>query len=181
MATNFIIAQAIGLIALIILMLSFQKNDKKILLKYQMFSSLLYAVQYIFLSAYTGALMNLTCMVRNYIFNKYQDRKPPIYWLIIIIILMIIQSIVTYSGAISLLPMFAVVFYSIAVWYGNLKFIRITEIISCSLFIIYNITVLAIIGLIATIIELLGALVALIRFDIRKEGKYGREGDNRNK
>ena len=87
MTINFIIAQIIGILALIILMLSFQKNEKKLLLKYQTTSSFLYAIQYIFLGAYTGSLMNLTCMVRNFIFNKYNNKKVPIYWLIIIIIL----------------------------------------------------------------------------------------------
>ena len=51
MLTNFIIAQIIGIIALIVLMISFQKNTKEKLLKYQMVSSFLYAIQYLFLGA----------------------------------------------------------------------------------------------------------------------------------
>ena len=167
MTINFIIAQVIGILALFILMLSFQKNEKKLLLKYQIISSFLYALQYTFLGAYTGSLMNLTCMARNFIFNKYNN-KVPIYWLIIIVLLMITFSLITYVGIISLLPMFAVVLYSIAVWHGNLKLIRYTEVFSCSLFIVYNIKVLAITGLIATIIELIAALIAIYRFDIKK-------------
>ena len=167
MTINFIIAQVIGILALIILMLSFQKNEKKLLLKYQTISSFLYALQYTFLGAYTGSLMNLTCMARNFIFNKYNN-KVPIYWLIIIVLLMITFSLITYVGIISLLPMFAVVLYSIAVWHGNLKLIRYTEVFSCCLFIVYNIKVLAITGLIATIIELIAALIAIYRFDIKK-------------
>lgn len=167
MTINFIIAQIIGILALIILMLSFQKNEKKLLLNYQIISSLLYSIQYAFLGAYTGSLMNLTCIARNFIFNKYNN-KVPIYWLIIIVVLMITFSLITYIGIISLLPMFAVVLYSIAVWYGNLKLIRCTEVISCTLFIVYNIRVLAITGLIATIIELISALIAIYRLDIKK-------------
>lgn len=167
MTINFIIAQIIGILALIILMLSFQKNEKKLLLNYQIISSLLYSIQYAFLGAYTGSLMNLTCIARNFIFNKYNS-KVPIYWLIIIVVLIITFLLITYIGIISLLPMFAVVLYSIAVWYGNLKLIRCTEVISCTLFIVYNIRVLAITGLIATIIELISALIAIYRLDIKK-------------
>ena len=47
MTINFIIAQVFGAIALIILIISLQKNNKKTLLKYQIFSSLLYAIQYV--------------------------------------------------------------------------------------------------------------------------------------
>ena len=166
MLTNFIIAQIIGIIALIILMISFQKNTKRKLLTYQIVSSFLYAIQYFFLKAYTGFFMSFTCMIRNYIFNRYKN-KVPIYCLIIIILIMISFSILTYSGLISLLPMIAVVLYSFALWYGNLKIIRITEVISCSLFIIYNIKVSAITGLIATFIEMLAAIIAIYKFDIK--------------
>ena len=145
----------------------FSKKWKKLLLKYQTMSSFLYAIQYAFLGAFCGSLMNLTCMARNFIFNKYNN-KVPIYWLIIIVLLMITFSLITYVGIISLLPMFAVVLYSIAVWHGNLKLIRYTEVFSCCLFIVYNIKVLAITGLIATIIELIAALIAIYRFDIKK-------------
>ena len=69
---------------------------KKLLLKYQTISSFLYALQYVFLGAYTGSLMNLTCMVRNFIFNKYNNKKVPIHWLIIIVILMIVVYITCY-------------------------------------------------------------------------------------
>lgn len=165
MNINFIVAQILGFIALVILMISFQKNDKKFLLKFQTFSSLLYALQYAFLGAYTGCLMNLTCMIRNFIFNKYNNKKIPVYLLIIIIFLMIMFSLFTYIGPISLLPMLAVILYSIAIWYGNLKLIRYTEVFSCLLYIIYNIKVWAFTGLIATIIELLAALISIFRFN----------------
>ena len=166
---SFIMAQVIGILALIVLMLSFQKNDKKVLLKYQTFSSLLYAIQYVFFSAYTGCLMNLTCMARNIVFNKYNNQKIPFYLLFIIITLMLVFSLITYIGFISLLPMSAVILYSIAIWYGNLKLIRCTEVVSCSLFIIYNIKVLAITGLVATVIELVAALISIYRFDIKQK------------
>ena len=170
MTPSFIIAQIIGAIALVILMLSFQKNNKETLLKYQILSSLLYAIQYIFLKAYTGSMMNLICMLRNCIFRKYDkdNKKVPVTWLIIVVAIMILLSLITFNGWISLLPMIAVVAYSIALWIGKLKAVRIIEVFSCSLFIIYNIKVLAITGLIATVIEMLAAIVAIYKFDIKK-------------
>lgn len=164
---NFVIAQIVGGIALIILIISFQGNNKEKLLRHQIVSSLLYAIQYAFLGAYTGSLMNLTCMIRNFIFNRYKTERPPLYWLIIVIILMVIFSLFTFNSFISLLPMLAVVLYSISLWNGNLKIVRVVEIISCSLFIIYNIKVLAYTGLIATVIELLGAIFAFYKFNIK--------------
>lgn len=171
MTFKFIFAQIVGAIALIILMISFQKNKKETLLKYQTVSSLLYALQYLLLNAYTGCFMNLICMIRNFIFNKYKNKKVPIYWLLIVVTTMVILSLISYIGLISLLPMIAVVIYSIAIWIGKLKVVRIVNVISCILFIIYNIKVVAISGLIATIIEMLAALVAIIRYDIKRKTK----------
>lgn len=122
--------------------------------------------------------MNLTCMLRNCIFKKYNNKKVPIIWLIAIVVTMILLSIMTFNGWISLLPMLAVVLYSIALWVGNLKAVRITEIFSCLLFIIYNIKVFAITGLIATVIEMCAAIVAMYRFDVKKieeESKWVKE------
>lgn len=86
------------------MVISFQKNKKERLLKLQMFSSLLYAIQYVFLKAYTGFFMNIICMIRNLIFNKFKNRRPPLYCLVIIIALMISCSVFTFNGIISILP-----------------------------------------------------------------------------
>lgn len=164
----FYVAQILGLIAVIILSLSFQNNKKETLLKYQVFSSLFFALQYLCLNALTGFFMNLATMLRNIIFKKYEN-KVPLKYIIITILAMIILSVFSYDGIISLLPTIAVINYSIAVSQKNLTITRIAEVISCILFIIYNIKVLAIIGLIATIIEMIFVLIAIYRFDIRKK------------
>ena len=163
----FYVAQLFGIIALVVLVMSFQKDKKGTLLKYQIFSSLLFALQYLFLNAISGCLMNLMTMIRNLIYKKFNDKIPIIY-LILVIICMIILSLISYKGIISLLPTFAVILYSIALWQKNLTITRIIEIISCSLYIIYNIKVLAISGLISTFIEILSTTTAIYKFDIKK-------------
>ena len=162
----FYLAQAFGVIGLIVLSISFQKNKKDTLLKYQIFSSLFFALQYLCLGAITGFLMNIVSLVRNFVFKKFENKVPIIY-LIITILLMAILSIFSYDGLISVLPTIAVILYSISIWQKNLRITRIIEVISCILFIIYNINVLAIAGLISTIIEMFFALVAIYRFDIK--------------
>ena len=164
----FYLAQLFGIIALIILIISFQKNDKNLLLKYQIFSSLFFAIQYLCLNAITGCLMNLMTLVRNVIYKRFNNNTPLLY-LLTVILVMVVLSMFSYNGIISILPTIAVILYSIALWQKNLTITRYTEVISCSLFIIYNIKVLAITGLISTIIEMFFAFVAIYRFDIKKE------------
>ena len=65
----------------------------------------------------------------------------------------------------------AVVMYSCALWYGNLTYIRIIEVIGCTLFVIYSIYVVSISGVIASLVEISSALVAIFRFDLKKKKK----------
>lgn len=168
MNREFLIAQIIGLIAIIVLLISFKKNNKEHLLKYQIISSLLYAIQYFFLKAYSGGFINLICALRNYIFNHYKEKKIPLFWLIMILLLLIFFMSLTYIGWISMFPMIGVVMFSCALWIGDLKLIRLIEFLANILIAIYNIYVGAYTALIAVIIEMLGALTAIIQFDILK-------------
>ena len=111
--------------------------------------------------------MNFMTMIRNIIYKKYKDNVS-ILVLILIILGMIILSMFSYKGIISLLPTIAVILYSIALYQKKMTIIRITEVISCCLFIIYNIKVLALTGLITTILETIFSLVAIYKFDIKK-------------
>ena len=69
----FYLAQILGVIALVFLLVSFQINKKETLLKYQIFSSFFFSVQYLCLNAITGCLMNLMTLVRNIIYNLYNS------------------------------------------------------------------------------------------------------------
>jgi len=161
------LAQLFGAIGLIILILSFQNNKKERLLKYQVFSSIFFAIQYFCLNAITGALMHAMTCIRNIIFKKYKENIPIIY-LIMIVGVMIVLTIFSYNGLISILPSIGVILYSIAIWQKNLTITRFVEVFGCILFIIYNIKVVAIAGLISTIIEMISAMVAIYRFDLPK-------------
>ena len=170
----FVLAQVLGIIALGTLAISFQKNDKKVLLKYQVFASMFFALQYLCLNAITGFLMNIITIIRNLIFRKYNEKVPKIYLILLIIAILVIISI-SYNGPISLLPAISVILYSVAVWQNNMKVTRFLEVISSILFIIYNMNVLAISGIVSSIIELLSTLIAIYRFDIKKTNKYNNE------
>ena len=167
----FIFAQILGATALFILILSFQKNEKQSLLKYQIGSSIFFSAQYLCLQAYSGCLINIACIIRNILFRKYTGKRIPIYYLLFIICIMIVLSLFSYVGPISLLPCIACILYSCSLWQNNLNITRIVEVFSCSLYIIYNIKVFAYVGLISTIIELISALIAIYRFDIKKDYK----------
>ena len=168
MKISFILAQLMGIGALIFLIYSFQKNNKKTLLKFQIISSFLYALQYLFLGAITGFLMNIVCMTRNYVFKKYDDIDTSLSWLLLIIGVMSLLTMFSYDGYASLLPFIAVLLFTISLWLGNLRLIRIFEAVGAILFIVYSIIVNAYTGVFAFSFELSTVLFAIYRFDIKK-------------
>ena len=163
----FIIAQIIGLVALIALVLSFQKNDKETLLKYQIISSLAYTIQYLLLNAMSGCFINIVCAIRNILFS-YDHEKIPFIYLIATLIALTTLSLFSYTTPISLLPGIACIIFSISLYQKNLRITRIIEVISCILYIIYNIKVKALTGLICILIELTSTLTAIYRYDLKK-------------
>lgn len=164
---TFYLAQLIGLIGLIILLLSFQRNNRKDLLKYQIMSSSFFSVQYLILGAMSGFVMNITMCMRNLIFSKYEN--VPKKYITIVVIIMTLLSLLSYDGPISLLPCIGSIMYTISLAKSNLKITRIMNVITCALYIIYDIKVLAIAGLISASIELLSTVFAIYRYDIKRK------------
>lgn len=162
----FYLAQIFGLIALVILVSSFQQNNKKKLLKYQTFASVFFSAYYLLLNAITGFLMNAMNIVRNIMFTRL-GKKVPLFYSSIIIIFFITLSIVFYDGPISLFPFIAGIIYTIGISQKNLTVTRIIGLISCLLCIIYNIKMLAVTALIASVIEFTSVLISIYRFDTK--------------
>ncbi|MBR6113404.1 MAG: YgjV family protein [Bacilli bacterium] len=70
---KFWIAQVLGFIAMIFLALSFSKNRKNNILKYQNYSNAIMAIQYIFIEGYEGLAMYIMCLVRNFTDSRYKN------------------------------------------------------------------------------------------------------------
>ncbi len=167
MSLNFILAQIFGLVAVTLMITSFQCDDKNKLLKIQIFSCFSYALQYLFLGAISGFLMNIVSSIRNAIFKKYDNKKAPLWVLILLIFLITFLSLFGYKGTVSLLPTVAMLAYSFAAWTADIRLIRLMQVLSGILFLIYDIISLAIIGAIGNFILVISVLISIYRFDIK--------------
>ena len=144
------------------------KNNKKGLLKYQLISNLFYAIQYLFLQAYTGFATHVMCVVRNYIYSKYENGKIPLNILIAIICSLVILTIWGYDGPSSILPSLGVIIFTCALYQKNMTIVRLGEVFGVLLCVIYNFIVKAYSGNISMFVELTMALIAICKFDIKK-------------
>ena len=111
----FIIAQILGVGAMIFSVLSLHGSTKKKVLIVQSVAAGLFCVQYVLLGAYTGAAMNGLQIVRNFVFhNKDKGKSGGEIWTYVFIGLNVVAGILTWQGWISLLFIVGIIINKIA-------------------------------------------------------------------
>lgn len=167
----FILAQILAVVAFGLDTLAMQCKKKSGILIMGMASNMTYALEYGFLGAWTGAISLLIGTVRNityFIFDK-KGLKPNKIVLMIFIFLLVGAGIYTWENATSLLPMIALIVWTIASWQDNPKWMRVAEIIICIMWIIYDLFVRAYIGCLTEFIILSSATIGMFRHDMKKK------------
>lgn len=174
---SFILSQIFVIISIIFLSLTYLIKDKKKILILCIFSSITYGMQYLFLKAFTGMIVNAIGIVRAvwfYINNK-NNKKNSCFSLMTICLLFLISTILTWDSIVSILPLFSAVAFTYSIWCNNVlvyKWIAIPVSVS---WIIYNIIVGSILGYIMEGILLIIEIVGLIIF--YKKNKVNKSQD----
>lgn len=159
------LAQILGFIALIFIVLSYQNTKKEKFLLIQIFANIFFGIQYLTLHAFSAFCSSVISLIRTLIFFKYEkeNRKTPVRILIIILIIISIFGMLTYEGIYSLIPIIIALFYSYGTWHDNLKLTYIIGIIASLLWIYYNFLVGAYVSIIGSIFELLASAMGFIK------------------
>ncbi len=167
----FILAQILAIVAFGLDTLAMQFKKKSGILIMGIISNMTYALEYVFLGAWTGAISLLIGMIRNityFIFDK-KGLKPNIIVLMIFIFLLVGAGIYTWENTTSLLPMIALIIWSVASWQDNTKYMRVAEIIICIMWIVYDLFVGAYAGCLTEFIIMTSATIGIVRHDVKKK------------
>ena len=176
--------QGIGFvgIAFNIFAVQFNKHWQIVLLK--TLGSGLFVIQYILLSAWTGAAMDGIGILRNIIFIfAVQKGKPTLFWIIFFSALTVILGAVTFEGYISFLAIGAKLLSCIAYGINNPRTIRYLGLPTSMLWIMYNSIHISIAGVINELLVTLSIIIAEIRYiNITKKNKnkINLKGDRNN-
>lgn len=170
---NKIVAQIIGILAILIFALSPQQKTKQNVLIFQLISSILYGLQYFILGAFSAVVINIIGAIKEFWFYLYakKESKIPLKILLIYIIAVIIAGMFTYTDIFSVFPTILAILMTYATWQKNLKNFRILSIISSTSWIIYNFVVCAYVNAIGNLFQLISAIIAVICLDIIKSTK----------
>ena len=169
-----ICAQILGIIGLIIIVSSFQCKKNKTFFLLQGIGSFMFFLNFIMISAYAGALFNLTNLIRGLLFSK-EDKK---IWKLVLVILCyticFVFSVILIFGDwfmifISALPYITLVAMSVFMWKGNGTHIRVFQVTAMSpSWIVHNIFNFSLGGILCEIFNMISTVVSIIRFRKQK-------------
>lgn len=150
-------AQILGLIGIVIWAISFLLKKKKDILLIQAIANLIYTIEYLLLKAFTASLMNICSFLRLIIYYLFdiKGKKVPKYVLLIFITIILMVGVFTYTNIFNLIPIIIALLYTYALWQDNLFKARIIHIVCAFVWIYYNINVLAHVGIIGNILEII--------------------------
>ena len=188
-----ILIQAIGFIALAVNIIAVQFNKYGTIILLKTIGSLLFVVQYIFLHAYTGMIMDIIGSIRNVIFslnvkNNRSNKIPVIIFSLLTAVLGTTTIILTWDVGkivwtnnlkiativmvlISILSIVAKLISTISYSLKDPHKMRMLNLPSASCWLVYNFITFSIAGFISEIMTMGSIIIAELRFKQSKENK----------
>lgn len=125
-----------SILAFLTLFLSMCIKDRKKSLKAQSINCLFEALYALTINAYTGSILGFINYIRSSLFIKKDIFTKKIYIMLLLVFesVIIINCVLTWSGAISLLPTLGSIIRTFCLWQSKMKYVRFSGIISGLLF-----------------------------------------------
>lgn len=177
-----IIAQIIGLFAMVMTCLSYQQKKDTTLFAFQLAGSFLFGINYLLLGALSGAILNVVAVIRALIFikkDKFNARHPA--WLAVFITLYVASYVLVFTVfgkeptipnlLLELLPVIAMIIANIGFRYADAKMVRRFGLFCSPLWMTYNIVNVAIGAIICEAVNFISIIVGMFRHDIKREKK----------
>ena len=170
---NEYLVQAIGFLGVALFIISYQIRSNRALFLCQLVGCIVFCVQFFLMGAYTGAISLIVNIARNLLLIKSNDWK----WaksqvtLAAIILLLLVMTICTWAGWISILPFVSVAVTSIGYWTQNAQKIRLSQLFGSPCTLLYDILVHTWGGAVCEAITILSIIISIVRFGWRNLGK----------
>ena len=167
-----IIGNIFGIIATIVFLSSYQLKKRKHIIICSAISRLLYALQYIFLGAFSGLVLDLVAGVVSIVAEKkdssfIKKRFPLVVALCYVLI--ILSGAVAYEGIFTLIAVCGVIFEVSAFWVNSVFKIRMLSLLAPPCWCAYNIKFLAYGSAVGNVITFISIIVSIFRYHVFKK------------
>ena len=162
----YLISQIIGMIAFFFSLLAYHRNKKKQILGTMLVSNILNIIHYLLLGAYSGCLTKILATMRDtfIITKESNNRLSKNIFLYIFILLYILVGIVTFDNILSIFPIIAALIYLIPTWNGNEITVKKAAFACYFFWLVYNISILSISGILSYIVSIISTFIAIKHF-----------------
>lgn len=163
--TQQLIGQALGILATIITVISYQMNTKKSLLLVQTAATTCTCLAYFFLGAASGFALNVVCIIRNIVFYFQKDSgKVHTISSLLLAGAMVVLGALSWQGPVSLLIISALAANTIFMSFGNPQLLRKSILGTSSLVLLYNVFVFSLGGIANEGLSIVSSAVGIVRF-----------------
>lgn len=166
MSASYFVYYVVSVLSIFLYVASVQFKKKRNILITQIFASICYLIVYVIKGAWSGVAIEFLEQVKDIVFINIEkhNKKIPFLVLFVFIGLLITVSIIFYDGVLSLLPLVINILLFVSTYFRNPKYIRWIMLISGALWAVYNIYVGAYIIVIGNLLEIISAVIAIIKY-----------------
>lgn len=173
-----IIAQCIGIVAMAFIILSFQQKKPRNIIAMQLVGSFLFSINFFMIEAYVGALSNAIGAVRGVIYY-FKEKTHADKWYVILAFSLVFALVypLTFTvfgkpfnllnALVELLPIIAMIISTISFSKKDAKTLRILNLICSPCWLIYDIVVFTLGGVICEVLSLISIITAIVRHDLK--------------
>lgn len=181
-----IIANIIGVAAVILFLLSYLQKERKNIILLNVTSRCLYILQYILLGAFSGAVLDVAGAVSSVLAQKKnvpfikKHLKLFVVGIDLIIVLLGLLTIffsarasganlLSPQSALGLLPIAGVILHTSAFWIDDEKTIRRVSLLGSPFWFVYNLLSGAFGSCIGDLLSMVSIIIAMLRYDVKRK------------
>jgi hypothetical protein len=168
-----LVAQALGLVGLSFVFLSWVQKERKNIFIFNIINLFFYTAHYFVLGGYIAAMMCVAVIVRNILFIRRDTQKVSNAWLYFFLLLAFLCIPVFWNGWLTIFPVSGVVLSTFAMWQVSTIRMRIFMFLSCLLWLPYVIDIHSWAGIASQLVGILGIIFGLFKSDLSLVKKPG--------
>lgn len=165
------IAQAVGLFAIVVFLLSYQQKERKKIILWNATSRFLYILQYCLLLSFDGAVLDLLGIAVSVIAGRKDAGFVAKHKLLLFLLCntaMIGATLLLWEDIFSLFALFGVLFHTGAFWISDERIIRRLSLAGSPCWLVFNLTQKAYPSAVGDLLSCASILLAMWRYDRKK-------------
>ena len=173
---NFWLSQAFGGVALILVCISYQFNNKAKFLALQILANSFYALSFLVLNVLVGGINTIISLFRVAIlfFFERKDKNPPVLLFLTFFLLYIASGIICWQSPLDLISILSFEIFNVAMFVRSIQLTRILSVLPNFMIAIYNLLLMTYTNALLDFIEVIVLIYAIIKFGEKQQLKKQR-------